>query len=115
MINLKKLAGGSSAGSKESKRTLCFGRHARRFYDKLMKQIGMIQPDVIICCGKNSVIECLDINKDDTVIEITNNGKSRMIPIINGYHPRQNSTENFYYGTLTKMKEQGIFNSGNQK
>lgn len=108
-INLKKLAGGSLANSEKSKSTLCFECHAQHFHEKLMNQIRMIRPNVIICCGKDTVIECLGIKKDDTYLEIIENGITHKIPVVNGYHPQQTSNENFYSSTLTKMKAMGVF------
>lgn len=101
VINLKKLAGGNYADSKESKATLCFECHATKFYDKLIKQIDLIDPTIIICCGKNSVIESLGLKKEDTVINIG----EKKIPIINAFHPQQTSTDNFYYSTLEKVRD----------
>ena len=70
-----------------------------------MKQIDMIAPTVIICCGKDSVIECLKYDKKNYTIKVC--GES--VPIINAYHPQRTSTEKFYYNTLNVMKERGIF------
>ena len=99
IINLKKLAGGANVGSKKSRDTLDFACHARRFADKLEQQIKMLAPTVIICCGKTVVANSLGIE----------NGKIYSIPTIDGFHPKQNSTENFYYKTLREMRERGLF------
>jgi len=108
IINLKKLAGGSNTASEKSKSTLCFECHAKYFYNKLMEQIRLIQPTVIICCGKDSVIGCLRAAKEDVSITIDWDGESHNIPLINGYHPQQTSNENFFYKTLEQMNERGI-------
>ena len=100
VINLKKLAGGTNVNSEKSQSTLGFTCHAQRFADNLAQQIKILKPTVIICCGKTVVANCLDMK----------NGKICSIAAIDGYHPKQNSTENFYYKTLREMQDRGLFN-----
>lgn len=99
IINLKKLAGGRSVDSSKSRNSLCFSCHAVRFKDKLLEQIGIIKPTIIICCGKDIVSTCLV--GTDKMLKV--NGKS--VPVINTYHPamRGNFVESFYNHTLSEF------------
>lgn len=64
---------------------------------------------MIICCGKDSVIKCIQRKKDDTYLEIEWDGKTQKIPLINAYHTSRSSDENFFCMTLKQMEEMGVF------
>ncbi|MBR5460317.1 MAG: hypothetical protein IKV53_05565 [Clostridia bacterium] len=93
IINLKKLGGGGNTNSNKSKETLCFECHATRFHDNLIKQIEYIHPTVIICCGKDSVIEALGLGADAE------------IPTINTYHPAYRGDERDFFGYIVEELE----------
>ena len=99
IINIKKLAGGTTVASEKSKETFCFSCHAARFADKLEQQIKEIAPSIIICCGKNDVAKCLSMK----------NGTIYGIPAFNGYHPSRSSTTKFYDEALKEMQTRGLF------
>ena len=96
VINIKKLSSGSDTGSNESRITMHFSCHAYKFRDNLRKQIEMIQPSVIICCG-SELKNCFDI-KD---------GKLYGFPVVMGLHPATNPNcrrKAFYDDTIEKVR-----------
>lgn len=98
VINLKKFAAGKTVGDGYSKKTVTFYRHAEfaeeanRNY--LYKQIKMISPNVIICCGAG-VIEYIKPIADKLGISM----------VLKVDHPSYiRSRELFYNDTLEKIK-----------
>lgn len=93
VINLKKMPGGSSDNSQESKRTICYPEHVKRYSDKLKYQIGLIDPTIIVCCGITSVMQCV-------------NGLGiHGVPIRESYHPASRvSTARYYDDFLLGLK-----------
>lgn len=98
VINLKKFAAGKTVGDGYSKKTVMFYRHAEfaeeanRNY--LYKQIKMISPNVIICCGAG-VIEYIKPIADKLGISL----------VLKVDHPSYiRSRELFYNDTLEKIK-----------
>lgn len=51
LVNLKKMAGGSTSSLKE------IWEHAIRDKEYLNRQLAIIDPDVIVCCGKHSLFQ----------------------------------------------------------
>lgn len=95
VINVKKLSGGSRVDSNTSIETKNFVCHARKFKDNLKKQIELINPTVIICCGPE-IKECF---------EFVNN-KIYGIPTVMGLHPATNSNcrrMRFYDETIKNL------------
>jgi len=107
VINLKKIGGGSAAAGDKSKQTFCFECHASRFSSRIKEQIELLQPSVIICCGKNSVINSLGITQDAFFIVKDKEGHERKVPVINGYHPSRNSYEKLCGETLKGLEIRG--------
>ena len=99
IINLKKLAGGDNTKSEKSRNTLHFTCHAQKFSKELYKQIQLIKPTIIICCGKWDVANAMNLV----------DGKIYNIPAIDGYHPNRSSDENFYLKTLQDIKSRKLF------
>lgn len=98
VINLKKFAAGKSVGDGYSKKTVMFYKHAEfaeteeRCY--LSRQIKMISPNVIICCGAG-VIEYIKPIADKLGISM----------VLKVDHPSYiRSRELFYNDTLEKVK-----------
>ena len=105
VINLKKLEGGGSTDSAKSRSTLCFECHAIRFREKLEKQIEYIRPTVIICCGKDSVINALKHKSDEKFLKL----KGSEIPIINTYHPAYRGDERaFFEYIVEELEKRGV-------
>lgn len=98
VINLKKFAGGKSGQDAYSKATIVFPKHAEfaeadnRQY--LSKQIQLISPNIIICCGVGII---------DYIKPIADKLGIGMVLEVN--HPsRIKSRETFYHDTLEKLK-----------
>lgn len=97
VINLKKFAGGKSGQDNYSKLTLYFWKHAvfaeaeNRQY--LSKQMQLISPNIIICCGKG-VIEHIKPIADKLGIGM----------VLEVNHPSRISKKKFYYDALEKIK-----------
>ena len=97
IINIKKLSGGNREDSDASKKTKHFSCHACKFKDKLQKQIDIINPTIIICCGTD-VKDCFDITDN----------KIYGIPAIVGLHPATNPNcrrKAFYYDTIENIQK----------
>lgn len=98
VINLKKFAGGKSVDDAYSKKTVMFHKHAefaeeeQRLY--LTKQIKLISPNIIICCGVGII---------DYIKPIADKLGIGMVLEVN--HPsRIKSRETFYHDTLERLK-----------
>ena len=96
VINLKKAHGGTSTGTTESQITIDFSCHAYKYRERLINQIRLINPSVIICCSTYDIVK----NK---VFQGTL--ETLGCPIIDGRHPTQNSNENFYNKVRDKYVE----------
>ena len=97
IINIKKLSGGSSVDSEASNQTKHFSCHACKFKANLQRQIELIQPTLIICCGAN-IEQYFDIQ----------NGYLYNIPVVIGLHPATNPNrrrEEFYNGTIENVQK----------
>ena len=95
IMNLKKYPGGSNTGHDKSRQTIDFTVHAENYADFLRKQIEIMDPTIIICCGKNIVKSCLE--KYEIVID-------NSIPVIDTYHP-SNAGLGFYWNTFDEIKK----------
>ncbi len=97
VINMKKIGGGTGAGSEMSKALLHYKKHVSPFEDLLCRQIALIDPNVIIFCGRDG--GC--ISKFFAGVK----GKTNGGLWIDGYHPRCRSNYNFYETPLQAFKE----------
>lgn len=94
VINLKKISGGSSANSEQSRKTELYTDHIKIFSDELRAQILEINPNLIVCCGKGLLKECEDIlfiksddSKYDYYFDEDENRLKNGCYIFEVYHP----------------------------
>lgn len=96
IINIKKISGGNKEDSEESKKTKHYVCHACKFESNLKKQIELMKPTVIICCGVG-MEQCFEIKE----------GKIYGIPAVMGLHPATNANlrrEKFYTNTIKNVR-----------
>ena len=100
VLEIKKIGGGRDVGTELSKATAYYTDHIEPFKDLICRQIELINPTVIICCGRENGGWSENILK-----EIKENTAERLW--IDGYHPRSRGAfiNNFYNGPLAKYKE----------
>jgi len=91
VIDIKKVGGGTKTNSELStKGSVYYTSHIESPLDDLfIRQIKLINPTVIICCGREGGGFSTGILKE--IKEKCND-----IPWIDGYHPTYSSNENFY-------------------
>lgn len=93
VMDIKKVGGGPSVTTDLSIRSQYFTKHIEPFMDLIIEQIELIDPTVIICCGRENgdcVSELLKV--DGKPLSEMMNG----IPWIKGYHPNRSSVQHFY-------------------
>ena len=90
VLDLKKVAAGKNTKSELSKETLNFTEHTEKFKDMIYHHIALMDPTVIICCGKDA-----DKWLSDYLTEI----KQRTDDIywINNYHPRSRISNAIFF------------------
>lgn len=97
IINIKKLSSGAKEDSEESLQTKFYMCHAERFKNNLQTQINMINPTIIILCGKG-INECFEI-KENCLFGI---------PVVRGLHPSIQANckkEEFYTNTIKRVRD----------
>lgn len=90
IMEIKKIGGGVSAGSEISVASRYFADHVIPFKDLLKKQIELINPTVVICCGRENG-KCIR----DLFSEIENE-ISKDILWIESYHHIYSTNEKFF-------------------
>ena len=98
VLEIKKVGAGQAVKSELSKKTGYYTKHIEPFKDLICEQIELINPTVIICCGREGGGYSNNILK-----EIKGATSERLW--IDGYHPVMSSHENFYYNPLRLYKE----------
>lgn len=97
VIDIKKVGGGTWAGSPLSKATKHYLYHIEPFEDLLTRQIELINPTVIVCCGRDggNIRKYLSNVEEKVSCKIW----------LEGYHPRMSSNKNFYDGPVSEYKK----------
>ena len=97
LIEIKKLGAGQTVGSELSLKTGYYTEHIEPFKDLLCRQLELVNPTVVICCGRENgcISNLLDYVKKNT--------KERLW--IDGYHHTRSSNLHFYEEPLTAYKE----------
>ena len=98
VLEIKKVGAGQAVNSELSKKTGYYTMHIEPFKDLICEQIELINPTVIICCGREGGGYSNNILK-----EIKCATSERLW--IDGYHPVMSSREKFYYNPLRIYKE----------
>lgn len=99
IINLKKIGGGGKSDSAKSMASLCYSCHAEKFKDKLLKQIQIIGPSIIICGGTFENVKSI-LEKPSKPAEMVNTEfqsckiykadlSDKELFILDMYHPKQ--------------------------
>ena len=101
ILELKKLGGGQTVGSKLSIATGYYTEHIEKFADNIKAQIDIIQPTVIIGLGRENG-HCIT----QELLEKANvNQKLKDVIQIKGYHHVRSSNKKFYDDPLEKYAE----------
>lgn len=102
VVNMKKLAGGTNAGSNMSIASGWYLDHISNENPELetlfIRQILMLDPTVIICCGIENK-KCISEYLPDAIKE------KYADRIISCPHPTRSSTQEFYYDALDRYAE----------
>lgn len=93
VINVKKIGGGKNVNCELSNQSMHYFEHIEPFVKFLCSQIDLIDPTVIICCGRG-IYDQLSIVRRNTAKRIW----------LNRYHPAMTSNKCFYEDTLTEYK-----------
>lgn len=88
LMEIKKVGAGQIVGSNLSKQTGYYTEHIEPFKDLLCRQIELINPTVVICCGREN--GCIS----NLLGYIKENTKERLW--IDGYHHTRSSNLHFY-------------------
>lgn len=96
LMEIKKVGAGQTVGSKLSMQTGYYAEHIEPFKDLLCRQIELINPTVIICCGRENgcISELLKYVKENTNERLW----------IDGYHHTRSSNLHFYEEPLAIYK-----------
>lgn len=97
VINLKKVGGGKNVESEISEATMPYTKHIGPFADLLCSQIKLINPTIVVCCGREKSA-CFSKLLND--IKATSGERIW----IDGYHPAYSSNERFFYSPLNVYK-----------
>lgn len=103
LFEIKKIGAGVSVGSELSIATKHFTEHIAPFKELMCKQIELINPTVIICCGRENG-SCIS----KLLNEVKENTSDRIW--IDGYHHIYSSNLNFYERPLMEYREQLMSN-----
>ncbi len=98
LLEIKKIGGGQTVNSELSLLTEHYTQHIAPFSDLLCRQIELIDPTVIICCGRE-YSNCIS----ELLIEVKRNTGDRLW--IDGYHHTRSSNLKFYENPLMTYKE----------
>lgn len=97
VLEIKKVGGGTKAGSAISMETKYYTEHISPFKELLYRQIKLINPTVIIGLGRENG-DCISALLED--IKTT----TEDVKWIKGYHHIHSSNEKFYYEPLRQYK-----------
>lgn len=106
-INVKKHSGGSSCSNPTLLKSI------DKYQDLILKQIKLLDPNIIVCCGGSGIIKDFVIEKflkeePKSLKSVTNNwiyySSSKDVWVIDSYHmnPRTNSTDQDLYENIMK-------------
>lgn len=97
LMEIKKVGAGQTVGSELSLQTGYYTEHIEPFKDLLCRQLELINPTVIICCGRENgcISQMLGFVKSNT--------KERLW--IDGYHHTRSSNLHFYEEPLMCYKK----------
>lgn len=100
VIDIKKIGGGTTTGSKVSKAGQYFTRHLEEPMLKLLqRQLQLLNPTVVICCGKENVDFISKLFKEDM----------KTVPWIDNYHPAARiSNKVFFEDVIEEYKKRLI-------
>ena len=110
-MNLKKLNGLSSAYSPAIK------SYAKNDAEFIFEQLNIYQPDIIVCCGKNLVFDCLadyvfshdddwEYNTEAFYVQLP--GKTNKTVALNCYHPQHRMKHEDLFCALTESLRKNV-------
>ncbi|WP_221621986.1 hypothetical protein [Larkinella knui] len=101
-INVKKVSGGATSDAD------LIGEYIVESRDLLHQQIGMIKPDLIVCCFRYDgyVTQLFDIPLEKPVSNAYSVGRWEGIGIINFWHPSARKRKTLLYAQLKEAVEQ---------
>jgi len=98
LFEIKKVGGGTRVGTGLSLESMYYTEHIEPFEELMVKQIKLIDPTVIICCGIEGG-KCIS----SLLAEVKEKSGERIW--IDGCHHTRSSNDNFYYKPIEQFKK----------
>jgi len=98
LFEIKKVGGGTKVGTNLSLESIHYIEHIEPFKELMIKQIKLINPTVIICCGVENK-QCIS----GLLSEIREKTGDRIW--IDGCHHTRSSNANFYYKPIEEFRQ----------
>lgn len=97
LFEIKKVGGGTTTSTKLSLESMHYTKHIEPFKNLMIKQIELIDPTVIICCGVENQ-QCIR----SLLVEVKDKTGNRIW--IDGCHHTRSSNDDFYYKPLNDYR-----------